>query len=384
MSAGVSAGESSSSSFSRSSKLLWLEAIRLIAIVQVIVIHVTAQTYFIGASIDSLDGWLLVVLNSTSRLCVPLFFMVSGYLLLTRQEPVKRFFSRRFKRILIPLFTWSLFYLAMIHWVEVKYPSGTSSVTPEYMQGIIDKGWWALAFMFVFPLYYHLWFLYSLSVQYLLIPLWRHIYHEFSPKALWYVLAVLISAVQFSGYYFNSEMSGVNLFVQIVVGSAVYVLGGCLIGQLPLKRSLAILMLFIGVVLLIFTVTATAYLSLEDGQYNMSLVDSSINIFGGTAAAFYLMRYVFERIFGDVNQRIERWLSYIGELSFGVYLIHPVFLYAFSVGAFGFVFTSMSFNGLLAVPSLTMVTLLVSAASIWLLGQISFLRIFVGLAPVKK
>ncbi|WNO09944.1 acyltransferase [Teredinibacter sp. KSP-S5-2] len=383
MSADTSVSESSSASFSRSSKLLWLEAIRLIAIIQVIVIHVTAQTYFLGAPIDSLDGWLLVVLNSMSRVCVPLFFMVSGYLLLSRQEPVLKFFNRRFKRILTPLFAWSLIYLAMIHWVEVKYPSGTSSVTPEYMQDIIDKGWGALALMFVFPLYYHLWFLYSLSAQYLLIPLWRNVYHSSSPTKLWYVLVVLVLGVQFSGYYYNSEMAGFNLFVQIIFGSATYVLAGSLVGRIPLKASIAWGMLALGIGLLIYTVWGTAYLSLEDGKYNMSLVDSSINIFGGTVAAFYLMRYVFEELLGDISERIERWLSHFGELSFGVYLIHPVFLYAFSVGAFGFVFTSMSFNGLLAVPSLTIVTLLISAASIWLLGQISFLRIFIGLAPVK-
>ncbi|MBK9210985.1 MAG: acyltransferase family protein [Anaerolineales bacterium] len=46
-----------------------------------------------------------------SRAAVPLFFMVSGFLLLKKEEPYSVFFRKRAVKVAVPFFIWSVIYL---------------------------------------------------------------------------------------------------------------------------------------------------------------------------------------------------------------------------------------------------------------------------------
>ena len=62
--------------------LSWADLIRVVAIYLVVVVHVSGQLTNIWGRIP-VDQWLIAdIYGGIARVCVPLFFMISGYLLL--------------------------------------------------------------------------------------------------------------------------------------------------------------------------------------------------------------------------------------------------------------------------------------------------------------
>ena len=86
-----------------------LELIRMISFVLVIAIHVT--NYFCRAYGKIPQGEYLfsLALDTAARVSVPCFFMISGALLLGREEPVSKHISRLI-RFVIVLVVWSAIY----------------------------------------------------------------------------------------------------------------------------------------------------------------------------------------------------------------------------------------------------------------------------------
>ena len=74
-----------------------LDLIRVVAIVLVLWQH-ASEYYYIGDNLSVIHANipLLTWINSVARICVPLFVMISGYLLLPVSTSTATFFRRRF------------------------------------------------------------------------------------------------------------------------------------------------------------------------------------------------------------------------------------------------------------------------------------------------
>jgi surface polysaccharide O-acyltransferase-like enzyme len=98
----------------RPASLEWLDVLRIVAIVAVVVIHaVGAATRESGTGWHTAWWWAADLLNSACLWCVPVFVMVSGALLL---DPARRvasgpFLKKRAVRIGVPLAFWIAVYL---------------------------------------------------------------------------------------------------------------------------------------------------------------------------------------------------------------------------------------------------------------------------------
>jgi surface polysaccharide O-acyltransferase-like enzyme len=76
-----------------------IEFIRVFAIFMTVMIHVS-NTYINNISkIDSFEFNTAVVYNSLSRVCVPLFFMVSGIFLIKQEYDRQKYINRIIKII---------------------------------------------------------------------------------------------------------------------------------------------------------------------------------------------------------------------------------------------------------------------------------------------
>lgn len=86
------------------------DVVRCLAIIFVICIHsmgiidAAIAEGSVGLGVKLIGG----ILNSVIHSGVPLFLMLSGALLLGKMEPIKLFFLKRLKRILVPFFVWNL------------------------------------------------------------------------------------------------------------------------------------------------------------------------------------------------------------------------------------------------------------------------------------
>ena len=77
----------------------------------VIVLHALGDYFYKESSFGSSLWWCLGFINEFCRTGVPLFFMISGFLLLKEDIPdIKEFYKRRFTKICIPLACYNVFY----------------------------------------------------------------------------------------------------------------------------------------------------------------------------------------------------------------------------------------------------------------------------------
>lgn len=140
----------------------------------VILLHISSQqALHFGAG-----WWAANILDSVSRVSVPIFLMISGALLLNKNEPISSFLTKRFSRVFPPLVFWSCFYLA---WLTYN--------------GVVNQNW--ISAILAGPTMYHLWYLYAIIGLYALVPLLRRFYQNstFAEKlwvlSLWFIVGSL-------------------------------------------------------------------------------------------------------------------------------------------------------------------------------------------------
>ncbi|MFM7399361.1 MAG: acyltransferase, partial [Bacteroidota bacterium] len=95
--------------------ILWADRIRNISTIMVIAIHVAAPIAHVPQDLNSFWWWIGNFWNSLSRPGVPLFVMLSGFLLLGKDYPLPDFLSRRFSRVVIPALFWMVIYSVYGH-----------------------------------------------------------------------------------------------------------------------------------------------------------------------------------------------------------------------------------------------------------------------------
>ncbi|WP_313486123.1 acyltransferase [Atlantibacter hermannii] len=130
-------------------KINWIDNLRGIACLMVIMIHTTTW-YITNADTVTPFSWDFAnVLNSASRVSVPLFFMISGYLFFGERSAERR----HFLRIGLCL----LFYST----IAFLYITFFTAISPRLsLVNLLQK-----------PVFYHLWFFFAIIVIYLLSPL---------------------------------------------------------------------------------------------------------------------------------------------------------------------------------------------------------------------
>lgn len=146
-------------------RIEWIDNLRALACMMVIMIHTTSYYVTHGLDIGE-QNWLLAnVLNSASRVAVPLFFMISGFLFFGP----RRAGARHFLRVGLCLLFYSL--VALLYMALLTPISATQA-----LEGALQK-----------PVFYHLWFFYAVVVIYLLSPL-----IEIKPVSAGYLAVIIL------------------------------------------------------------------------------------------------------------------------------------------------------------------------------------------------
>ena len=151
-----------------------LELIRMISFIFVIVIHVS--NYYCRAYGDITIGEynFSLLLNLLARISVPCFFMITGALLLGRQESLHKHAKRIF-RFLIVLLVWSVIYMI---WNAVYMKD------PYQIKDLLYK-----------PVEQHLWYLYAMIPIYLVLPFFQVMCKGMNLRMERAFLAVITAAV---------------------------------------------------------------------------------------------------------------------------------------------------------------------------------------------
>lgn len=302
-------------------------------------------------------AWAKSFYYTISRVGVPLFFLISGYLLLSKQEDLQTFFRKRASRILIPFLVWSIVY-------DVQNSDAfVSGVTLE-----------AILKMFIRilrgPREGHLWFFYSLIGLYLLTPILRVFIAKARNSEILYYIALWFIAmpILFIVEAFTPLKNGFEIYY--TGGYVGYFLLGYLLGGLETKPPLLWSALGLFIIGFIFTF-AVFYLNLFP-QENELVFRSypSLNIILMSLGAFILVKTMGEKI----SPQLARLSSEAGRVSFGIYLIHPLVFMWMALGWNALGFQTDSGNSILVIPLAALVNFLLSWMIIFVISKIPFLR----------
>lgn len=173
----------------------------MISCIFVIVIHVT--NYFCRAygEITQSEYLFALLLDTLARVSVPCFFMISGALLLGREEPLKKH-GERLLRFLIALVVWSVVY----------YIWNRAFMKTEY----------DLKEILYVPTEPHLWYLYAMIPIYMVLPFFQVMCKGMSGKLERALLVVCSASVVFN--YVVSLQNGEAYYDLPLIGDKVYML----------------------------------------------------------------------------------------------------------------------------------------------------------------
>ena len=330
-----------------------LDFTRLIACFMVVVLHVSAT----GIS-DFSDQWAYFnAYDSFVRTCVPLFLMLSGALLLGREEGVADFYIKRFSRIFPPLIFWSVFYVM----VKAAFGGGHSGLMAPLLSML--KG----------PVHFHLWYLYALVGIYLFIPFMSRIYRTTTASekrvylAIWFVVACVIPLVT----YFYPDIGdlvavyGLSSFVGL---SGFVFLGAYTFDQMRTQPASSVVLDAAGFILCaVCTALATYWLSLSDGAPNQ-LFFSYLSPLVAVGAFFGFRLLV---VLGARLANYANLLKAVSGCTLGVYCLHILVLKASSL-VYGRLIEGHSM--LWIIPVLAVSIFLITLAAIFIARLVKPLR----------
>lgn len=286
--------------------LAWLDRLRVWSAAAVVLLHVSGFPFRALKGGPDVAWWWGNVWNSSTRWAVPVYVVISGFLLLgpERREGAIEFWRRRIVRIGIPLVAWGVFYASWGAWLESR-PRSVSGV----LRSVAIRG----------DAYYHLWFLYMLLALYLVAPALRAVLRQLGPAGKIALCVTCFAAtLRVPGVPRLpwAWLPGWLEFAPPYVGY--FVLGGILTREPRARRPLlcGALAVLAGAV----TVLGTAWLALRSGSATASrdFQDAaSPGVVLLAASVFLLARDLGARLFGPVLDGLARSVL-------GVYLIHPL------------------------------------------------------------
>lgn len=293
-------------------RLLWIDLIKAFAMFAVVFIHAASPILYQFEKIDISYWSINNVYNSMMRMAVPLFFMITGALLLNKkEETLAIFFQNRLLKVFVPLLVWTLIYIFF-----KKYVLDVDANILEQLIFSISK-----------PVYAHLWFLYDIIGLYLFIPILKVFINNSSKNLQFYFVILWIFSVSIIPLLNKFSVLTITNHMPMISGYVGYLVLGFLLSQLVItKKILYISLLFILFSTLV-TIFGTFYLSQDAGKF-VGFFYAYLSLPTMIQAIFYfiVLKYIGENINVN-NNKMTSTIITLSSTSFGIYLVHPIMLW---------------------------------------------------------
>lgn len=212
---------SSHSSPLTSHSLFWADRLRNLATVLVIVIHVSGSVAQGDTHYDTFFWWSGNLWDSLGRPSVPLFVMLSGFLLLGKDYPLGYFLKRRFSRVVVPALFWMVIY--SYYNFRVK---GFPSTIGEAVRGIVER-----------PVHYHLWFIYLIVGLYMIYPILRPWVRSAREQDFMYFFACCIIGTWVYKIVWTFFGIGIGVYFELFTNNCCYFVLGYYLGNKTAQGS---------------------------------------------------------------------------------------------------------------------------------------------------
>lgn len=319
--------------------LSYFDLLRLAASFFVVLMHTASES--LQYQVAQRTGWFLLAGTSSLTFCaVPLFFMMSGYLLTSssRTKDVDVLLKERLPRLIVPLGFWSVLYILWEAFIRTDWSAGF----------LLEQAVHAVQS----PANVSLWFMYTMIGMYLISPVLctglRGLDRKGDRLVLGLILLLELRSVlrilfpDFSAEYLNwSVLNSIDFFGSYL---CCFVLGWYL-GRMERRLPQPVLLLT-GLVTWGLITIGTIISTLRQGAYISSFQTQSAGFEVLLAACLFLMAKQL-----DLSRvpRIQGLLHALAPATFAVYLMHNLLLkiiyWVCSLFSFGF----FSFSSVMAV-----------------------------------
>ncbi|UXA35524.1 acyltransferase family protein [Proteus terrae] len=290
----------------KNERIIWLDYIRCFACLSVIILHISA-TYVIHNYKSNYDSWLFGnFLDSFTRTCVPLFFMISGYLFMSEKSPS----YKNFLKIVTAL----LFY-SVLGWIanEIYYVTGIYSKKPNF--DILEK-----------PVYYHLWFFYTLIPIYIFMMIVKSRDINIRKTAIIFFILFFIfnpKTRDLTSNLFNISVVTKFTINDIFIYYLFYAFLGGSINKIEINKSKSTPILSIILFLLssIMIAILTINVSEKAGKSNVIFYGYTTPLVAIAAVSIFIF---FKSL--SIKLKDIKFISLISKHSLGIYGIHAIIL----------------------------------------------------------
>lgn len=317
------------------------DILRVISMIMVIIVHV-ANVYCRSFGLIGNKSYLIaLIFNTISRVSVPIFFMISGALLLDRKFNKEKWFKRVLKYILL-IVVWDIIYLIWEYF---------------YLGITYDK----LYMLIIDPYRAHLWFLYTILVLYTIQPLLKLLMDKSSAtlKIILLTIWVLLSLGSMINPYVAKFFTIFSYIGYFIIGKYLY----DFIKKFDLRKY-NLTLIIIMIMCFTFSIVMNYSLSIKLNQfYNMFFAYRTPFIMLSSFALYTLIISNYQKDY------LNKLIIGLSDLSLGVYLIHGIFL---DVTVKTFIYSS--FNSLIGLPIFTIIIFILSIISVFIMKKIKFVK----------
>lgn len=323
-----------------------------------VMIHVSNVYMYAFPTVDGSNFLSAVIYNSLSRVCVPLFFMISGMLLIKTPFDKQKYFKRVIKFLSV-LVVWSVVYYFARNDFSVKQ-FGVTLVNSFFNADMTSK---------------HLWFMYAMIGISVALPFIRNMCNNLTRWqenlfiVLWAALSGLdVIYVPLSELVLKAEPKAAY---PMPIISAAYYLGYFVCGHILYQRFKSIrlnknktVILALGyLVPVAISAAVTYFVSCQKGElFDAMTWYRSIFII---IAAFSL----FILIIANEDRFKSRLIPKVSKYSFGIYLIHMLFFYLLKDN-----FDIIKYNAAITIPLLTIIIYGVSLLACFIISKIPVIK----------
>lgn len=292
-------------------RIPYLDFLRCLAICFVVVLHSITSTLVNPAFYQCSTWYLCMLITPFVRTGVPLFFMISGYLLLSRPntEHIEIFYRHNIPKLVIPLTVWNLIYYAH-EIISGQHPIEIN----QFLSRFFNQG-----------VSYHMWFIYTLVGIYLLCPFLKRMVGHCTTRQLVLLLGIIMFPTTFRPILNQILPVYLFFFNPLMEGYLGYFLLGYILGRAELQKKARILIYVGGI--------AGYAVCLFENLAQSSPDAIALPMNGGYMLNHYLLAaslFVFFRTWFETRtNRLEKWsnpLAKASNLAFGVYWVHVLIL----------------------------------------------------------
>jgi len=350
-------------------RIFWVDWLRIFS--SVLIVYSQSSGVSLKPKKFGSSNWSsLLVYNSLSKPCTPLFLMMSSMLLLNPEKELtyKKIISKYFTRALKCYAIWSIYYNTfntyIINFDKTKYTWSWEQVGKTLLNIITASSG------------EHMWYLKIIMALYIVTPIFRKLTRN--KNLAWYITLALIGITQFLPttleFSFNDIVKKIKDPIEKIGGVVVYYLLGYLLNSHTFSKKLYVrCCYYIGLAGSLLTIGLRFYAAYVEKKDNNDFAQfSDLNIGMAATGIFMFFKHTLAERINNIMERtfVNKIIISLSECSFGVYLIHMTVYHFFS----RFDFHTQSLNPAYWTIIYTTILYLVSYIIIFLMRKVPILR----------